>query len=131
MQESRGARRLRRLQQAVQEEVARYGLDEDDHPSTPMSAPMPTTVPTRSPPQSRRLRPTSRTSTVTADVGVQTDVEPENYRRFPGPFVVSEHGDRVHYDGTCHGLRNALSRRRQLQLCQYCQQRQQLYAFVG
>ena len=127
VQESRGARRLRRLQQAVQEEVARYGLDDGEGPVTPVSTPVPTRPTSWSPYQSRTGRP----ATVVADVGVQTDAEPENYRRFPGPFVVSEHGDRVHYDGTCHGLGNALSRRRQLQLCQYCQQRQQLYAFVG
>ena len=126
VQESRGARRLRRLQQAVQEEVARYGLDEGELPTTPVSTPVPMRSSTTSSRQPR-WRPTS----TVADVGVQTDPEPENYRRFPGPFMVSEHGDRVHYDGTCHGLRNALSRRRQLQLCQYCQQRQQLYAYVG
>ena len=41
VQESRGARRLRRLQQAVQEEVARYGLDEGELPTTPVSTPVP------------------------------------------------------------------------------------------
>ena len=115
VEEARGARRLRRLQQAVQEEVSRYGLEE----------PAP-------PPLQSRVR--------TRDVVIQTDpvpapppVRPINdpYIRFQGPFVMSEHGDRVHYDPQCHGLRNAMTRRRQLMLCHYCEGRRALFQLDG
>ncbi|CAE7799184.1 GIP, partial [Symbiodinium necroappetens] len=129
VEESRSARRLRRLQQAVQEEVARYGLDDpammQEPPVTPLarssqSTPRPSPFRMRAEPMLAR----------TVSVGVQTDFV-EEFQPFPGPFVVSEHGDRVHYDPTCHGLRNALTRRKQLQLCHYCARRQQIYQRVG
>ena len=128
VEKSRQARRLRRLQQAVSEEVARYGLDDDQAkspvaPSVPMS--------TRPTPPTSPFRPIERRRQVaTAVAAVQTDCG-DGCQPFTGPFVVSEHGDRVHHDGTCHGLRNALHRRRQLQLCQYCQRAQQIYVRMG
>ena len=125
VQDARQARRLRRLQQAVSEEVARYGLDDlGVDPSTPRTLTRSTRRPSpfRSAPEPQAV--------ATATVAVQTDFD-DGYRPFNGPFVVSEHGDRVHYEPTCHGLRNATSRRRTLQLCQYCQNRQQLHRRVG
>ncbi|CAE7442809.1 GIP, partial [Symbiodinium necroappetens] len=128
VQDARQARRLRRLQQAVSEEVARYGLDdlgaERPAPHTPRPS-------TRSTPRPSPFRSAPEVHAVqTATVAVQTDFD-DGFRPFNGPFVVSEHGDRVHYEPTCHGLRNATSRRRNLQLCQYCQGRQQLHRKVG
>ena len=127
VQEARQARRLRRLQQAVSEEVARYGLDDlgvERTPHTPRTSTRTTPRPSpfRSMPEAR--------SASSSTVAVQTDFD-DGYRPFNGPFVVSEHGDRVHCEATCHGLRNATSRRRNLQLCQYCQGRQQLHRRVG
>ncbi|CAE7291385.1 GIP, partial [Symbiodinium microadriaticum] len=103
VQDARQARRLRRLQQAVSEEVARYGLDDlGVDPSTPRTLTRSTRRPSpfRSAPEPQAV--------ATATVAVQTDFD-DGYRPFNGPFVVSEHGDRVHYEPTCHGLRNATS----------------------
>ncbi|CAE7212252.1 unnamed protein product [Symbiodinium microadriaticum] len=112
VQDARQARRLRRL--PVSEEVARYGLDdlgvEPQAPHTPRAA-------TRSTPRPSPFRSAPEVYAVqTATVAVQTDSD-DGFRPFNGPFVVSEHGDRVRYEPTCHGLRNATSRRRNLQLC--------------
>ena len=44
-----------------------------------------------------------------------------DYRRLRTPFVMSEHGDRVHVVENCHGLRHAnRARLKRLQLCYYC-----------
>ena len=137
VEESRGARRLRRLQQAVQEEVARYGLDEGEFERMPTSPMASSTRVTPRPCPLRRSEAEPSTTRVsgarpvtTAVAAVQTDFD-DGYRPFAGPFVVSEHGDRVHHEPTCHGLRNAMTRRRQLQLRAYCQGRQQLFHHVG
>ena len=126
------ARRLRRLQQAVQEEVSRYGLDAADDPMTPLE---PSQRPTPGPsPFRTREQGASRGRPVEA--AVQTDPVPQvppvppwrdPYVRFQGPFVMSEHGDRVHFDPQCYGLRHATTRRRQVTLCHYCERRQSLY----
>ena len=118
--EARGARRLRRLQQAISEEVARYDFDEQ-----PLSS---SSTPTRA-----RIRaPTSQPARMQVAVGVQTDPDVGyGFREFNGPFVMSEYGDRVHYHRECHGLRNASSRRRSLTLCHYCERQQRLYHLEG
>ena len=132
VEESRGARRLRRLQQAVQEEVARNGFDDaapDRGDQGTPTTPLPTSARTTAQPSSFRMRiqPAVRTTST----AVQTDEAPDGYMPFQGPFVMSEHGDRVHHEATCYGLRSATTRRRQVTLCQYCQRRQQLFSFVG
>ena len=144
--EARGARRLRRLQQTISEEVARYDLDAPEEvlgertprsssttrsSSTPRPASMRRTTPTRSPPMRSRSswEPTPTVGVVS--VGIQTEPMQDGYHEFRGPFVMSEHGDRVHYHPACHGLRNAMTRRRQVTLCQYCERQQGLYQFTG
>ena len=144
--EARGARRLRRLQQTISEEVARYDLDAPEEvlgertprsssttrsSSTPRPVPMRRTTPTRSPPMRSRSswEPTPTVGVVS--VGIQTEPMQDGYHEFRGPFVMSEHGDRVHYHPACHGLRNAMTRRRQVTLCQYCERQQGLYQFTG
>ena len=139
VEEVRGVRRLRRLQQAVQEEVARYGLDEpvDSHePSTPMQGSGSTSSTTLRSSSSMSFPFRSRSEHVsrrrtTAEAVVQTEPTDDGYFQFSGPFVMSEHGDRVHYHAGCHGLRNALTRRRQVTLCHYCERHQRLYQFNG
>ncbi|CAE7432980.1 GIP [Symbiodinium microadriaticum] len=90
VQDARQARRLRRLQQAVSEEVARYGLDDlglvTQAPSTPLASARgtPRPSPARSVPEVRAVH--------TVSAAVQTDFD-DGYRPFNGPFVVSEHGD--------------------------------------
>ena len=137
VEESRGARRLRRLQQTVQEEVARYALDGLDGPgpSTPVASSRRGT-PQQSSSYQRTPQPSyqgglDRANTATAEVMVQTDPMPDGYVPFGGPFVMSEHGDRVHYDPACHGLRNAMTRRRQVTLCHYCERQSRLYQYEG
>ena len=151
--ESRGARRLRKLQQAVQQEVEKYRLDDfaADEPWTALGegARLPRTSPTanevegpacgslgrtydpvRTPERlsrsSERLRRTS-----TSSVGVQTEAWDHGFREYPGPFIMSEHGDCVHHEPNCRGLRNAVTRRRQVTLCAYCRTRDMLYRQVG
>ena len=132
VEEARGARRLRRLQQAVQEEVSRYGLDGPDESTTPLGT---SRRPTPRLSLLRGQEPGSSRRRV-SEATTQTDPEPQvppapiwndPYVRFQGPFVMSEHGDRVHYDPQCHGLRNATTRARRVTLCQYCERRQGLY----
>ena len=132
VEESRGARRLRRLQQTVQEEVARYALDEVDVPMSPF----PSSPPRVPAPKTSSSSSLTRTRARMQDAVVQTDSlpvppQPDPYIRFRGPFVTSEHGDRVHYDPQCYGLRNAMTRRRQLTLCHYCEGRQGLFRLDG
>ncbi|OLQ09932.1 Copia protein [Symbiodinium microadriaticum] len=124
VEEARGARRLRRLQQVVQEEVSRYDLHDqgDAGPSTPLSS---SARPTMRPSPTRPVNPTRRS------VEVQTEPVIANYMPFRGPFVMSEYGDRVHFDPTCHGLRNARTRTRQVTLCQYCERQQGLFQHRG
>ena len=126
VEEARGARRLRRLQQAVQEEVSRYDLQghEDAGPSTPRPSsrrPTPRPSPIRTPATTRMM----------VEATVQTDPMPDGYSPFRGPFVMSEYGDRVHFANNCHGLRNARTRTRQVTLCQYCERYQGLFQYDG
>ena len=110
--EARGARGLRRLQQAISEEVARYDLDGPEEVlegltprptasrnSTPRPSPMrqSSTMQSSSLPPSSSSMPTRSTRITTSTVGTQTDPMNHGYQEFRGPFVMSEHGDRVHY----------------------------------
>ena len=150
---SRGARRLRKLQQAVQQEVERYRLDDlaADEPMTTLGEGprTPRVLPTTSAPESQTYRSpgrmyrstqgpegafgSSRRSrmTSTSSVGVQTEDWDHGFRECPGPFIMSEHGDCIHHEPNCRGLRNAVTRRRQVTLCAYCQTRDMLYRRVG
>ncbi|CAE7297817.1 unnamed protein product, partial [Symbiodinium sp. KB8] len=116
--ESREARRLRKLQQVVHEEVGKYGLEVGVKVSS-SSAP---SMPLDSEPRSLR---TSTPSTTTRSC--QTDPYDDGFAQHVGPFFVSDHGDRVHHDTGCRGLRNASHRVRRLTLCAYCFQRCPLY----
>ena len=110
--EARGARRLRRLQQTISEEVARYDLDISDEVfdettprisstarsgSTPRSSPIRRTTPTRSSPMMARSSWESTPATGMVSIGVQTDPMQDDYHEFRGPFAMSEYGDRVYY----------------------------------
>ena len=151
--ESRGARRLRKLQQAVQQEVERYRLDDlaADEPMTTLGEGPRTSrvLPTTSAPESQTYRSPGRMyrstqgpegtfgsarrsrMTSTSSVGVQTEDWDHGFRECPGPFIMSEHGDCIHHEPNCRGLRNAVTRRRQVTLCAYCQTRDMLYRRVG
>ncbi|CAE7778026.1 unnamed protein product [Symbiodinium sp. CCMP2592] len=120
--ESREARRLRKLQQVVHEEVGRYGLEVGVKVS---SASSPAAAPAIAAPSFEERATTSRPRQVTR--GCQTEPYDAGMRQHAGPFFASEHGDRVHHDPNCRGLRNAIHRTRRLSLCAYCYQRCPLY----
>ena len=42
------------------------------------------------------------------------------YQRLRTPFMMSEHGDRLHLVADCHGLRHANTRLKKMQVCYYC-----------
>ena len=119
--ESREARRLRRLQQVVHEEVGKYGLEVGVKVSS-TSAP---TTPLDSEPSSSTSRSPMPPRMVTRSC--QTEPYDNGLRQHAFPFFVSEHGDRVHHEPGCRGLRNATHRTRRLTLCAYCYQRCPIY----
>ncbi|CAE7314814.1 GIP, partial [Symbiodinium sp. CCMP2592] len=89
VEESRGARRLRRLQQAVQEEVARYGLDDPVQDRAQPSTPRPPS--TRSTPQVSPFQARSSSTRRTASIAVQTDVQPDGYVPTVIEFTMMQH----------------------------------------
>ena len=117
--ESREARRLRKLQQVVHEEVGRYGLEVGVRVSPTVTA------------SSTPTEPLGGRATSSAASHVSRSCQTEPYdggmRQHAGPFYVSQHGDRVHHDPNCRGLRNAVHQTRRLTLCAYCYQRCPLY----
>ncbi|CAE6951085.1 GIP, partial [Symbiodinium sp. CCMP2592] len=120
--ESKEARRLRKLQQVVHEDVGKYGLEvgvkvsSSTGPATPQ---MPVLEAREERPSSSRARLVTR--------GSQSDPFDDGMRQHAGPFFASEQGDRIHHDPNCRGLRNAVHRTRRLTLCAYCYQRCPLY----
>ncbi|CAE7621651.1 unnamed protein product [Symbiodinium sp. CCMP2592] len=122
LHESREARRLRKLQQVVHEEVGRYGLEVGVKVSS-ASSPAATASSTSSRVEDRAT--TLRPKLVTR--GSQTEPYDAGMRQHAGPFFASEQGGRIHHDPNCRGLRNAVHRTRRLTLCAYCYQRCPLY----
>ena len=122
--ESREARRLRKLQQVVHEEVGRYGLEVGVKVSS-STAHSTSTISTDSETGGSASRSSTAPRMITRSC--QTDASDDGFRQHAGPFFASEHGDRVHHDPSCIGLRNATHRTRRLTLCAYCYQRCPLY----
>eukprot|EP00439_Symbiodinium_sp_Y106_P067020 s115_g11.t1 len=150
--ETRAARRMRRLREAVQRELDTQirGLDEVASP-TPPPTPAPATTST---PQRSRRRSTASASTSgppsilgtperarphIVDAATQTTLDedyvpiveyltrdvpvPVPVREWhPGPLFVSPHGDTFHTVENCWGLRNTKSR--SLRFCQCCRENQ-------
>ena len=70
----------------------------------------------------RHTRPTTRTQEDDPDLRAALDTAKEGgFQRLRTPFVMSEHGDRLHLEADCHGLRHAnKSRLKKVQVCYYC-----------
>ena len=70
----------------------------------------------------RHTRPTTRMQEDDPDLRAALDTAREGgFQRLRTPFVMSEHGDRLHLEADCHGLRHAnKSRLKKVQVCYYC-----------
>ena len=70
----------------------------------------------------RHTRPTTRIQDDDPDLRAALDTAREGgFQRLRTPFVMSEHGDRLHLEADCHGLRHAnKSRLKKAQVCYYC-----------
>ena len=145
---SRRARRLRRMQRAIEDELASQlqGMTLDDQPCVqepPASSATfrgePCTVaPAASQPAARVSNPSRRRRPSVREQEVQTD--PPAFRRLTetrteppmppriimqpalhnGPYFVTQHGECIHTNPQCWGLRNATSNLSRKNLCHVC-----------